>query len=719
MTYYNQLSQEELRDKIKQIIARDSARLANTGYLPYPGKTISPMSSLTQRAQMLEEQRSRKGMPYKSALDKVANTEIQGISPNDLEGVLSQLKNKQIEFGKNVVGGGLSNQFGRAFIPYRDNYERKLTKDTDLRLNDTRSDVNNLNRLIKQLEGKQNSVTFDAIANSSKSKNARQTRLINDLYKYGEQKHGITNKNLTADRARFEAERNEPYERLYNLQQALNGIDTQEDHPDLSASNAENLKKALVVYGIDVGKPVNEWGYGDRFSMPVYQGKIMEPINSDMNTSYKLIEGISPSYQDKNYNARKQIRNELADSSSSMSGFVGKLPEQLKSRFELLDAEAKKKAKADLTALNSKYIKRGMYGGQSHIQSASDRMREINDASLTARSNTLKNELEQGVNAVNTDAINKIGKLSQYDQLANTEFNDMLSDIKRTNTTGLEKWKNDQAANEQLYKAYQNEKGYQQPRLLGNARATGAEIGINGMFGHFANQGINLGSISDLQNRYNNLEKELQVANDKIKNQEDYQRAINPTVEDLQRAYEEAKKRYAESYESYKKTTPNTPSYYEAILNKDDAYNQDWLAKKAFEVGRMKRNMIENLKQYSSEEERQKAREWNDLQIAKTEKWYDDNLATVRRGQQQSLYDVKKAFADNEQWKEKIRKIEEEQARQRSQPTTTSNSNNESYRILNHPEIVKRRRISNVVGNTEWNDPNYAKAWLQKSGLSW
>lgn len=686
MTYYNQLSQEELRDKIKQIIAQDSARLANTGYLPYPGKTISPMSSLTQRAQMLEEQRSRKGMPYKSALDKVANTEIQGISPNDLEGVLSQLKNKQIEFGKNVVGGGLSNQFGRAFSPYRDNYERKLTKDTDLRLNDTRSDVNNLNRLIKQLEGRQNSVTFDAIANSSKSKNARQTRLINDLYKYGEQKHGITNKNLTADRARFEAERNEPYEKLYNLQQALNGIDMQEDHPDLSASNAENLKKALVVYGIDVGKPVNEWGYGDRFSMPVYQGKIMEPINSDMNMSYRLIEGISPSYQDKNYNARKQIRNELADSSGSMSGFVGKLPEQLKSRFELLDAEAKKKAKADLTALNSKYIKRGMYGGQSHIQSASDRMREINDASLTARSNTLKNELEQGVNAVNTDAINKIGKLNQYDQLANTEFNDMLSDIKRTNTTGLEKWKNDQASNEQLYKAYQNEKGYQQPRLLGNARATGAEIGINGMFGHFANQGIDLNSISDLQNRYSNLEKELQVANDRIKSQEDYQG---------QKKVEEEKQRKQEG-ERFKAERQKAVDYWNSYGHKLYATGKldEWDKVQMWDDKIKEFNFLEQgLGEEQRRQEMEKIRKQNELNKIK---------------EQQRI----SALLDSNRQHEENKRKQEEYAR--SQVNQANSGGNEINRILNHPEILKRRRLT-----SHFNDVNVAKAWLQKSGLSW
>jgi hypothetical protein len=149
-------------------------------------------------------------------------------------------------------------------------------------------------------------------------------------------------------------------------------------------------------------------------------------------------------------------------------------------------------------------------------------MGEINDATFGARSNVLKNELGQGITSMHDKDINKVQKLNQQDQLANTEFGDMVGDIKRTNTVGLEKWKNDQAGNEQLYKAYQNEKAYQQPRLLGNAKVAGAMSGIDGMFGHFANQGVDLNSISDLQNKYSNLEKELSTANNKIKTYDDY-----------------------------------------------------------------------------------------------------------------------------------------------------------------------------------------------------
>lgn len=590
--HVNSLSADELRDQIKRIIARDSARLSNTNYSPYPGKTLSPMSSLTQRAQALEERRYNKGMPYKKSLSAIANRPLEGISSGDLQTMLGDLKNKHSQFGQNVIGKKLDKQFGQAFDPYKNKFEHKLTKDTDLRLGETKRDIENLNSAIKNLESRRNDATFNAVANSSKGKNARQQSLISDLYNYGEQKHGINNKILTADKARFEAERNEPYERLYNLQQALNGISGEEDHPDLSSLNAENLKKALIAYGVDVAQPVDQWGHGDSKHIPTYQGTLVEPINGDMNASYRLAEEISPSYQDKDYVQRKTLRKELTSQPNSTSKFINTLPEQLRPKFELLDAEAKKKAKADMTALNAKYIKRGMYGGQSHIQSASDRMREINDATIGARANVLKNELGTGITSAHKDDINKVYKLSQYDQLANSEFSDMLKDIKRTNTQGLEKWKNDQAGNEQLYKAYQNEKGYQQPRLLGNARELGMHMGIGGTFGHFANQGIDLNSISDLQNRYNNLEKELTTANNRIKDFDSYkaeqlrQAQLARQAEDarrLKKAQEDEKARQAMlakySYSTPQQTQPGAGSgnYYipssqmDAILNEHRA----------------------------------------------------------------------------------------------------------------------------------------------------
>ena len=516
----------QLQDAAKRILARDAIRLNNTNYSAYPGKTVSPMSSLTQKAQELEARRTQKGIPYNSSLNTLANKPNQGMSDGNIQDLLAGLQNRHNDFNTNITERRLGKQFQSGFAPYQARYNNKFNRDTALRLDDSKLDLEQLNDKFKDLEHNKNSAAFNAVNNSSMGKQARESNLIGMQKEFGTQKHGINNIGLTAEKARFEAEKREPYERLSNLQRILDGTNMDEEHPDLLANNARQLEMALKAYGVDTSLPVDQWGQSNTPSLytPTYTGKLAEPINADMATSYGLAENISPSYQDKNYAERKNIRKELVNDPNNIDSFVNReLPDKLAPRYRLIDQEAKQKAKADMTSLNAKYIKQGMYGGQSHIKSASERMQELNNAAYGTTAKTLNNELMSGVNSKHSDAINKIGKLNQYDQLANSEFGNILNDVKRTNTTGIEKWKNDQGNNEQLYKAYQNEKGYQQPRLLGNARDSGINLGINGVDNYYKGQGIDLSQISDLQGRYNNLEKELADSRSQIKTQNDYE----------------------------------------------------------------------------------------------------------------------------------------------------------------------------------------------------
>lgn len=620
----------QLQEAAKKILARDAIRLGNTNYTPYTGKTVSPMSSLTQKAQELEAKRTQKGIPYSNSLNILANKSNQGISSDNIRDILGDLQNKHNSFNRDITGKRLNKQFQSSFDPYRAQYNNRFNNDTRLRLDDTKIDLEELNDKIKTLglNKKGHNIAFDAITNSSMGKQNRENNLIGMQKEFGNQKHGVNNIGLTADKARFEAEKREPYERLSNLQKVLDSLNMEEDHPDLMANNARQLEKALKAYGVDTSLPVDQWAQSatPNIHTPIYTGKLAEPINADMATSYDLAENISPSYRDKNYTERKNIRKELVNNPNNIDNFVNnELTGRLAPRYRLIDEEAKQKAKADMTALNAKYIKQGMYGGQSHIKSASERMQELNNAAYGTTAKTLNNELMSGVGSKHSDTLNKIGKLSQYDQLANSEFANMLNDVKRTNTMGIEKWKNDQANNEQLYKAYQNEKGYQQPRLLGNATRTGFNVGygagIDGIENHFSNQGIDLSQISDLQGRYNNLEKELMSARAEIKNKNDY----------------DTEKRYAQ----------------QRAMQEED-----------------RRRNLERINQERYDAARAQA--------------YIDS---IRDG---SFFRNQNNPGNSIIW------------------TETADS-----RVLNHPEILKRRML-----NPQFNDVNHARNWLRNSGYS-
>ena len=527
----NQLSFGELRDKAKQILLRDSARLAGTNYSPYTGQTVAPMSALTQRAQALEQRRLNKGIPYQQGLSNLANAPAQGITADNINSIVGNVGASQGNFVRNIALNKLTRQYGPRLDPYLPKLENKLGQDEAIKLNELGSDIEGLNAPIRKLEGKKNRAAFTALSQSSRAKESRERGLINDLYGYGEQKHGIINKGLTAEKARFEAERNDPYARLQNLQQALGNLSGGEGgdlagHPDLDKLNAQQLTKALQAYGIDTGKPSEQWETANRVNTPVYPGQLVAPVNQTLDRSYKLAEELSPFYKERNYLDRKLTRKDIQNTPGSINRAVEGLPEQLNPKFEALDREAKRKLKSDINALNAKYIKQGTYGSQAHLQAVANRTRELSEATLESRNKATKENLLKGVTSNLYNDINKIGKLGEYDQLANTEQGNNLADIKATNLRGLEKWKNDQEQNEQLYRSYQNERSWQQPRLLNNARSTGVAAGIEGgigsVFNHFNNQGIDLSSISDLRNRYSELERELENRNTSLRSAEEY-----------------------------------------------------------------------------------------------------------------------------------------------------------------------------------------------------
>ena len=527
----NQLSFGELRDKAKQILLRDSSKLAGTNYSPYPGQTIAPMSALTQRAQSLEQRRLAKGMPYQQGLSNLANAPTQGITPDNINSIVGNVGGSQANFDRNIALNKLTRQYGPRLDPYLPRLENKLQQDATTKLGELGSDIEGLNAPIRKLEGKKNRAAFTALSQSARAKESRERGLINDLYGYGEQKHGIINKGLTAEKARFEAERNDPYARLQNLQQALDNLSGGEGgdlagHPDLDKLNAQQLTKALQAYGIDTGKPSEQWETTNRVNTPVYPGQLVAPVNQTLDRSYKLAEELSPFYKERNYLDRKLTRKDVQNTPGSINRAVEDLPDQLNPKFEALDREAKRKLKADINALNAKYIKQGTYGSQAHLQAVTNRTRELSEATLDSRNKATKENLLKGVTSNLYDDINEIGRLGEYDQLANTEQGNNLADIKATNLRGLDKWKNDQENNEQLYRSYQNERSWQQPRLLNNARSTGVasgiDSGIGSVFNHFNNQGIDLSSISDLRNRYSELERELENRNTSLRSAEEY-----------------------------------------------------------------------------------------------------------------------------------------------------------------------------------------------------
>ena len=247
----------ELRNALNKVVLADTARLGNLGYSPYPGKTLSPMSSLTQRGQALGERRAAKGMPYQGSLARVSSANNTPLAPEDIQGLLGMLHQQQAEFGQNVLGRKLQKQYGEGFAPFQERYNRKLGQDIETKLGETGVNIGNVNTSLSHLQGKRNRAAAQVLTNESVNKALRNKSLVESLQEFGTQKHNITNKQLLAEKGRFEEERNEPAERLANLKRALGGVNVEEEHPDIAALNGQQLLKAAQAYGSAISIPVS------------------------------------------------------------------------------------------------------------------------------------------------------------------------------------------------------------------------------------------------------------------------------------------------------------------------------------------------------------------------------------------------------------------------------------------------------------------------------
>ena len=130
---------EQIRDKARSILLRDSGKLSTTNYVPYPGKTIAPMSSMTQRARGLEERRTDKGMPYADDLAALTNAPIEGINEGNIRN-LQQFSYDTANRGMENTADRLRRQYGTSFNKYENSFNENVDRTNRLKTDELKTD---------------------------------------------------------------------------------------------------------------------------------------------------------------------------------------------------------------------------------------------------------------------------------------------------------------------------------------------------------------------------------------------------------------------------------------------------------------------------------------------------------------------------------------------------------------------------------------------------
>ncbi len=526
--YASDLAPEEVLNEGSRILAQDRARLAGTNYPVYRGQTISPMSSLTQKARTLQSGYNAKAAPYSGKINQVLNRPNQGINPRNIQEILDNTGQQQQNFSRNGLSGILNNQFRDAYDPTR--LLNKSSKDIRSNLNETSGQLGDIQRSSNILEQSSNQSLVDKLRALQAQKQDRRKGLIGSLEQFGAQKHGYNNLVNAVNRNSFEQEANAPFRKMDMLQNALSGLGQNMDPnvlPELQNHSGKQAIEALRAYGIDTNKSMSEWE-NSRTSQPSYPGQLIAPLPAEIQASHSTLEAINPKFKGSQYEQQKALIRQMMANPSIGDTAMAAVPERMRGQVSNLESSAQKRLKRDLGVINNQFIQANQYGSPLHIKTAEDRAREVGKSTIEQRSKMLEDNMISELSLGHQQQQANLRQTGTYGDQAQREYEEMLEKIRNVNNLGANKFANEQGENEDLYKNFQNEAGWEWPHLKGAIAKESRQGALGDVFRGLESKNISLDNLAALNTRYSESQKEAQGVRNQLQTRDS-------TIADLER----------------------------------------------------------------------------------------------------------------------------------------------------------------------------------------
>ena len=541
------LAPQQLLEEAYKLIAKDRARFSGTNYPVYKGENAPPMSTLTQRARNYQEQFARKPAPYSNKINTVLNKSNEALPQANIQELLNNAKQSQAGSNENLLMGFLRNQFNSSYTPQRQaEFRGRGQQDIERGAGELSGRLQDINKSASNLEATRNLQAAKTLQSLQAGKQLRRQGLVSNLEQFGNQKHTHGNKVIDADQARFNQEANEPQKRLQMLTEALephrkNFGGNNQMHPDLEKPAAQEILKALRAYGVDTAKPTEQWGSA-RTEPSRYPGKMVADLTPEMQSSYNLLERISPSYKDAHHAQRKNIVRGLTGNETTASKALRNVPAAMQGKVSQLEEDARQRMQKDLAEINNRYIKLGQYGSEQHMADAERRAQELNKAMINQRNSYLDESLRNQIAMQHEGEIGNIRKLNVLGEAGHKEFGDVLQNVGNLNKLGANKWKNQQDELDQLYKNYQNEQLWEWPHMRNAVRGEAH----NEILGNAAARGLGIDELANMRSRYSESQKEVDRLNSLMNAERDKWGVDIKNLQDYYGAQQQERQRAAE-----------------------------------------------------------------------------------------------------------------------------------------------------------------------------
>lgn len=443
----------DLREQALAVINRDVGRMVSNQAPVYRGKTSVPMSALTQKKRMLEEQFNNSPAPYSQAANSVFNRTLQGFNEGQKTSLLDILTLGQRRVGDTgwkLMGKQFGDRTGSRQTGFYNKFDKNLNKGLYL----SRVGIDALSNDAKGIESEFNQGLGNSLNALGNAEKAKRAGLNSMLGQFGNQQHIYSHLANSADKNRFYEELNAPKQKMKALYNIVNsGGNPDNMGPYGEAAAVKVLEKGLNLYNSPT---------------PTYSGQQLANVPEDLSVSHRLLGDLSHDYNDSSREERDKLYGSLMGRENIGSRSINDLPTIYDPQADKLDADTKRLLKAEKARISMDHERKGTYGSQSHLSQTEDAINRIAKSRFGNRNNLLQDVLRGRMSSLNKSDMNDLNQLNSLGQQGLSEYQDVLGKISGMNQLGVDKWLNTQDELNQRRERFEEERNQEWPQGSGS-----------------------------------------------------------------------------------------------------------------------------------------------------------------------------------------------------------------------------------------------------------
>ncbi|MBM3467665.1 MAG: hypothetical protein FJX70_07565 [Alphaproteobacteria bacterium] len=443
----------DLREQALAVINRDVGRMVANGAPVYRGKTSVPMSALTQKKRMLEDQFNNSPAPYSQEANSVFSRTPQGFNEGQKTSLLDILTSGQRRVGDTgwkLMGKQFGDRTGSRQTGFYNKFDANLNKGLPL----SRVGTDALSNDASSLDSEFNHGLGNSLNVLGSAEKAKRAGLTNMLGQFGNQQHIYSHLANSADKNKFYEELNAPKQKMKALYNIVNsGGNPDNMGPYGEAAAVKVLEKGLNLYNSPT---------------PTYSGQQLANVPEELAVSHRLLGDLSHDYNDSAREERDKLYGSLMGRENVGSRAIGDLPTIYDPQADKLDQETKRLLKAEKARISMDHERKGTYGSQSHLSQTEDAINRIAKSRFGNRNNLLQDVLRGRMSSLNKSDMNDLNQLNSLGQQGLSEYQDVLGKISGMNQLGVDKWLNAQDELNQKRERFEEERNQEWPQGSGS-----------------------------------------------------------------------------------------------------------------------------------------------------------------------------------------------------------------------------------------------------------